>query len=70
MRHCSRPGAQLGSTLIGRQRAHSLDSLVYGWSTPTRAFVVVDPGHVYDAAIDGAVERLWQREVMKAFGAG
>jgi ABC-2 type transport system permease protein len=37
-------------------------------STPTRAFVVVDPGHVYDAAIDGAVERLWQREVMKAFG--
>lgn len=37
-------------------------------STPTRAFVVVDPGHVYDAAIDTAVERLHQREVMKAFG--
>lgn len=37
-------------------------------STPTRAFVVVDPAGIYDEAIDSAVERLHQREVLKAFG--
>ncbi|MBM4058663.1 MAG: hypothetical protein FJ275_10590, partial [Planctomycetes bacterium] len=37
-------------------------------STPSRAFVVVDPADVYGDAIDAAVERLHQREVLKAFG--
>lgn len=37
-------------------------------STPTRAFVVVDAEGLYIDAIDAAIERLHQREVLKAFG--
>ena len=37
-------------------------------STPTRAFVVVDPQGLYVEAIDAAIERLHQREVLRAFG--
>jgi ABC-2 type transport system permease protein len=37
-------------------------------STPTRAFVVVDPAGLYIDAIDAAVDRLHQQEVLKAFG--
>ena len=36
--------------------------------TPTRAFVVVDPAGAYTTAIDDAIERLHQREVLRAFG--
>lgn len=36
--------------------------------TPTRAFVVVDPGGLYVEAIDAAIERLHQREVLREFG--
>ena len=36
--------------------------------TPTRAFVVVDPGGLYVEAIDAAMDRLHQREVLRALG--
>jgi ABC-2 type transport system permease protein len=37
-------------------------------STPTRAFVVVDSAGLYLEAIDAAMERLHQRDVLRAFG--